>query len=242
MIIADDFGRDEECTHAIAEALATQRISGTSIMANARCFEAACDLAHARGFAHRVGVHLVFDEGPPLSREMRRYAGPDGNLAVRRTLAPLGRDLAQAVAAECSAQIERVLAAGIRPTHLDSHRHVHTAFPIGRLVVAAARRFGIPYVRPARNLLARSRYVHRAYKWFFNRYVASRVRTADYFGDIEDFYERGYRVPPGSLVECMIHLDASERGQACRRLLADEGFQTFVRRYELTFPTSAGVH
>lgn len=233
IITADDFGRDEACTAAIAESLVAGAVTATSIMANGSHFDEACAMIHTYGLADRIGVHLSLDEGPALSREMLRFCDSTGSLCVRRSLMPLGSALARALQAELAAQIERVLAAGIRPTHLDSHRHIHTAFPIGRLVVRMARRYGIPYVRPARNFAHRGSAAARAYKWMFNRYLASRVRTADYFGDIADFYDRGNELPTGRLIECMIHLDRSLRGIAGGRLLKDGGFLRFLENYEL---------
>jgi predicted glycoside hydrolase/deacetylase ChbG (UPF0249 family) len=240
IVTADDFGRDEACTVAIADSLAAGTLSATSIMANATHFEMACRLAHSRGLAARVGVHVVLDEGPPLSPEMCRFVDAQGNLCVSRKLRPLGSKLAAAIEAECAAQISRVVAAGIRPAHVDSHRHIHTVFPIGRIVVGVARDLGVPYVRPARNLTQRTKWTSSAYKWLFNRYVASRVRTADYFGDIEDFVAHDYRLPPSSLVECMVHLDDSPRGQSGRRLLESDEFRQLLRRYALVDHAAAG--
>ena len=127
---------------------------------------------------------------------------------------------------------EELLAAGIHPTHLDSHRHIHTAFPIGRLVVRLAKRYRIPYVRSARNLADRGG-IESAYKWMFNRYVASHVRTADHFGDIVDFYERRSDHAVPGVIECMTHLDDSPRGLDNRRLLENQEFLRFRQNYEL---------
>lgn len=233
IITADDFGRDAACTVAIAESLAAGTITATSIMANGAHFAHACTLVRANGLADRIGVHLSLDEGPPLSREMVPYVDSNGNLCVRRSLMPLGSRLAKAVEAELAAQIDRVIASGIRPSHLDSHRHMHTAFPIARVVVHLAQQYRIRYVRPARNLAGRGTVISKSYKRLFNRYLRSNVETADYFGDMVDFYRSGYACAPGALIECMIHLDESPRGLDGRRLLNSEAFIRFLDRYEL---------
>lgn len=233
IITADDFGRDEACTVAIADSLANGAITSASIMANGSHFRMACDLVRARKLAGRIGVHLSLDEGPALSSEMRPYADASGRLCLRRTLKPLGPELARAVEAELAAQIDRVIAAGIVPTHLDSHRHIHTAFPIGRLVVRLARHYRIPYVRCARTLTSGFGGATGVYKWMFNRYVAARVGTADHFGDIVDFYCRRHECVVPGVIECMTHLDDSPRGLDNRRLLASPEFQRFVANYEL---------
>ena len=236
IITADDYGRDEATTTAIAESLIHRHITSASIMANGSHFELACDLAHKHHLAGNIGVHLSLDEGPAVSPEMKPFTDAAGHLCIRRTLKPLGTRLARAIEAELRAQIDRVVAAGIRPMHLDSHRHIHTAFPIGRLVVGLAREYRIPYVRCARTVAARRRRVVGAYQWMFNRYVAARVRTADHFGDIVDFYDRrGQATMPG-LSECMTHLDDSPRGLTNRRLLTSRDFQAYLANYELVRP------
>jgi predicted glycoside hydrolase/deacetylase ChbG (UPF0249 family) len=240
IITADDFGRDESCTHAIADALRSGAITATSIMANGGCFALACQIAKHDGLAGRVGVHLVLDEGPALSPAMRRFTDQNGHLRVRRSIRPLGGALSQAVEAELTAQIEAVLAAGIVPTHLDSHRHIHTAWPIGRLVVKLARRFGVPYVRAARNLAARERPVANAYKWLFNRFIVSGVGTSDHFADIIEFYERPSAHSASGIIELMIHLDDTPRGLQQRQLLQDPDFRRFIGRYHIV--THADVH
>jgi predicted glycoside hydrolase/deacetylase ChbG (UPF0249 family) len=48
---------------------------------------------------------------------------------------------------ELTAQIERIRAAGITPTHLDAHKHVHAYPPVFAIVARLAARFGIPVVR-----------------------------------------------------------------------------------------------
>lgn len=230
LVTADDFGRDVVCTEAIARHLVAGNITATSIMANAAEFDRACRLAHSHGLDGKIGVHLVLDEGPPLSPQMRAFADASGNLCVRRSLKPLGVAMTQAVEAELTAQIERVIAAGIRPTHLDSHRHIHTVFPVGRVVVRLARRFGIRYVRPARTLGVRRRATSMAYKWLFNRFVASQVPTAACFGDIVDLWRNGGSEPVPGLTEVMVHLDDGEKSREGRELLDNPRFHELVRK------------
>jgi predicted glycoside hydrolase/deacetylase ChbG (UPF0249 family) len=183
---------------------------------------------------------VVFDEGPPVSEEMREHCGADGQLAVKRSLKIPPANLRRALEAEVAAQVERVVQAGIRPTHLDSHRHVHTVFPLGRIVVDVARRFGVRYVRPARNLVGSQPPLRAVYKWAFNRFVRARVATADYFCDIVDFVERGYPVRDGSLVELMAHLDGSERGARNQQLIDGPAFDELARRFRIVRHADAG--
>lgn len=239
IITADDFGRGEECTIAIANSLAGGEVTAASIMANASHFDLACEMTRAGDFSDRVGVHLCLDEGPALSQPMQHYADAHGELCLRRSLRPFTPRLAAAVEAELAAQIDRVIANGIQPVYLDSHRHIHTAYPIGRVVVKLAKRYQIAYVRPARNLAHRSGRLTGLYKAAFNRYLASQVKTADYFGDILDFYHQSGAGAQG-LIECMIHLDNDPRGLEGRHLLSNPTFKQFAQGYQLISHAQAG--
>ncbi|HMF77552.1 MAG TPA: ChbG/HpnK family deacetylase, partial [Bryobacteraceae bacterium] len=52
---------------------------------------------------------------------------------------------------EFRAQIEKCLNAGLRPTHLDSHQHVHALPSLFRLVIDLAREYGIAGIRLPRD-------------------------------------------------------------------------------------------
>ena len=57
------------------------------------------------------------------------------------------------------------------------------------------------------------------------------MSTSDRFGDITDLLDP--HPLPGALVECMVHLDDSERGHADRALLAGERLARVLEDYEL---------
>jgi predicted glycoside hydrolase/deacetylase ChbG (UPF0249 family) len=59
----------------------------------------------------------------------------------------LGRVSAAHVKKELRAQIEKVLAAGVVPTHLDSHKHVHALPVLGKMAIRLAREYRIPAIR-----------------------------------------------------------------------------------------------
>ena len=76
---------------------------------------------------------------------------PLGSL-TRRALAGVVR--ADEVRRECDAQIAALTRAGIRPTHLDSHRHAHALPGVLPAVLASARAAGIRIVRRPLDRLA----------------------------------------------------------------------------------------
>jgi predicted glycoside hydrolase/deacetylase ChbG (UPF0249 family) len=62
----------------------------------------------------------------------------------------VGRVRRTEVAAEWRAQVRRALDAGIRPTHLDSHQHLHVIPGLWSIASDLAREFSIPRLRRPR--------------------------------------------------------------------------------------------
>jgi predicted glycoside hydrolase/deacetylase ChbG (UPF0249 family) len=95
-------------------------------------------------------VHLNLSEGlsltgpiPGLTDDRGVFPGKEG---LRRVLA-VGEVGGEGLLREMAAQVERVLAAGLRPDHLDTHQHFFL-FPIATpLVMAVARAYGIRALR-----------------------------------------------------------------------------------------------
>ncbi len=234
VINADDFGKDDLVDQTILSNLCSGRVTSASIMPNGESFQKACEMVQTKNIANRIGVHLTLDEGVPLSEKMKGFTNIRGEMCLKRKLFINNRDLLAAVYCELRAQIEHVIKHGIIPSHLDSHRHFHVVFPISRIVIALAKEFGIPYVRIARNVACNYDIPARLYKLLFNIYLASRIRTTDHFTDLFDFYE-GFkdRCVIRGTIECMCHLDASERGVRDQALLRSLPFEQFISNYEL---------
>jgi chitin disaccharide deacetylase len=234
IINADDFGKDTSVTRAIMENLSAGRLTSASIMANGESFQEACAMVRDSKLTNKLGVHLVLDEGVPLSEEMRTFTNDDGQMCLKRKPFFIEQGVLSAVYSELRAQIESVITQGITPTHLDSHRHFHVSFSIARIMVALAKEFGIRHIRLARNLACHGAVHARVYKWFYNAYLSRRVVTTDRFTDLFAFYET-FRDASGlkGSVECMCHLDASERGLRDRAFLESVEFDYFASGYDL---------
>lgn len=150
VVNADDFGFSGGITAGILRAHREGIVTSTTIAANMpAAAEAVGRLTEAPDLG--VGVHLNVCQGPPISPEGAELAGADGLMgrsAVGLILACTARPrLLRAIEAEFDAQIRWVLAQGLRPTHLDSHRHVHAFSPIFRRVRALAKRYHIRWIR-----------------------------------------------------------------------------------------------
>ena len=149
---ADDFGLHRDIDRAIADGVARGRVTGLSLCANG----AAIDWTLARELAAvaDVGVHVTLVGEPWLTRAITFASWsrlvPWLALPGRRTM----------LEREVRAQVEAMLAHDVRPTHLDSHQHVHVMPTIWPTCAAVAAEFRIARIRvpatPSRALAKRS--------------------------------------------------------------------------------------
>jgi chitin disaccharide deacetylase len=139
IINADDFGFTRDVNTGIVEAHRNGVLTSTTLMANGDAFDHAVQLARETPSLD-IGCHLVLVQGRSLVTGRELPASPGGVIAalVARHLDVYG---------ELRAQVEKILGAGIRPTHLDSHKHTHIVPAIFRQIVRLAEEFKIPYVR-----------------------------------------------------------------------------------------------
>lgn len=153
---ADDLGWSPGVTDGILMAHRNGIVTSATLAANMPDAERAVALA-APEPALGVGIHLNVCQGRPMSDAGAKLADRDGlmrstgpGLIARCLYRPW---LISAALAECEAQIRWAMDHGVRPTHLDSHRHTHAFWPLFVGVVRLARRYGIPFVRWPREKL-----------------------------------------------------------------------------------------
>lgn len=139
IINADDFGFTRDVNAGIVHAHLNGVLTATTLMANGDAFNDAVRLA-AQTPSLDVGCHLVLVQGRSL---VTGRAFPE---KPRQLLSALLRRRMD-IYSELRAQIEKIVAAGIRPSHLDSHKHTHVVPAVFRAVVRLAEEFGIPFVR-----------------------------------------------------------------------------------------------
>jgi hopanoid biosynthesis associated protein HpnK len=152
IVNADDFGLTVKVNEAIIDGHSRGLISSTTLLANGEAFESAAALSRQ---APRlgIGIHWNLTEGKPvapgssipsLTNGEGFFARAPGGLS--RAIF-LGRVSMADIERELRAQIEKILAAGIAPTHLDSHKHVHALPALGKLAIRVAREYGIGAIR-----------------------------------------------------------------------------------------------
>jgi chitin disaccharide deacetylase len=139
VVNADDFGFTPDVNQGIVEAHRRGILTATTLMANGEAFEDALRLASETPTLD-IGCHLVLIGGRSL------ITGKLFPLGVRQLLAALARREIRPYE-ELAAQVRHILDAGIRPTHLDTHKHTHLAPPVLDAVARLAEEFGIRWVR-----------------------------------------------------------------------------------------------
>ncbi len=175
IVNADDLGLARGVTRGILELARQGIVTSTSLMVNMP--EALGALSAARETGLDVGLHLNICAGAPLSppERVRSLLGRDGRFATAGALSLrffTGRLRLDEVEWEWTAQIERFLATGARPSHLDSHNHLHAYQGLYSLAARLARRYGIRGLRRAyAGYLYQSRRIHA-----LNRVVGRRAR------------------------------------------------------------------
>lgn len=159
IVNADDFGLHESVNRGIQQAHQGGVVTSTSLMAGGAAFKDAVDRARACPELG-VGVHLTLVGARPVAPPSQVASLLDGHggfcssypLFLARALR--GGVRLTEVERELTAQIEKILRAGLVPSHLDSHQHLHVVPGIAAVVMRLARRFSIKALRiPAEPLL-----------------------------------------------------------------------------------------
>jgi len=159
IVNGDDFGLHPQVNRGILEAHRRGVLTSASVLAAGEAFEDAVAIAKQQPRLE-VGIHLALTQMRPCAPPQQVPDLVDGGgrfphdtAAVIRGIAT-GRIPGRQIEAEFRAQIERVRAAGLRISHLDSHQHVHMAPACARIVARLAREYAVPAVRLSREPLS----------------------------------------------------------------------------------------
>ena len=152
IVNADDLGWTDGVKRGIVEAFRHGIVTSTSLLANGAAFAGGVEAVRsAPGLG--VGVHLNLSDGPPVAapesvtsllNDAGELAGGPESLLLRRARGGLPLD---EVESEWNAQIQKVRDAGITPTHLDGHKHVHMLPGLFDVALRLAKRHEIGAIR-----------------------------------------------------------------------------------------------
>ncbi|MGA9837661.1 MAG: ChbG/HpnK family deacetylase [Gemmatimonadaceae bacterium] len=154
MVNADDFGLSPAVTAGILEAHAAGTVSSTSMMVHCPGWDDAAARARATSTLG-VGLHFNLLLGTPLTAaaSLRRPTGEFLSLGALARRALRGALRTDDIVAECEAQLAALAGAGIRVTHIDSHRHTHALPVVHGAVARVAVAHGLPLRRPVESPL-----------------------------------------------------------------------------------------
>jgi chitin disaccharide deacetylase len=153
IINADDFGVTCGVNRAIAELHRAGALTSATLMATGAAFDDAVAVASANPTLG-VGCHVTLTDGIPVSppQSISTLLGPDG-----KTFRPSLVDFVQAllrgkiseaeIEREALAQVEKLHAAGIKVTHLDTHKHTHLFPAVTRPLLRVAEHCSIRAIR-----------------------------------------------------------------------------------------------
>jgi hopanoid biosynthesis associated protein HpnK len=149
---ADDFGLTPGVNEGIVRAHRDGILSSTTLMANGLAFGDAVALAKENPKLG-VGCHLVLIGGRPVAPAEKVQSLIDRNGNLPSTLPGFvakvssGKIRKDEIATELRAQIEKIRAAGIEPTHVDTHKHTHAHPRVLSVVCQVAKECGISRIR-----------------------------------------------------------------------------------------------
>ena len=230
VINADDLGLCESVNSAVIRAHSQGVLTSATLMVNMDAAEQAVDMAKEAG-SLGIGLHLNLLEGRAVSDDpcVRVLLDGEGqfrhspmSLAIRSMLSGSVR---RAIAVEAEAQICRFLKFGLKPVHIDSHKHVHMLPMVYKTVVRLARKYNFSSLRycfepcwfgkgdisgiEAKDF-RRVRQVNASAK--FCRYLDKSLLVNDYLCGVlhtgrcdELFWEQLCGVLSGKIVEVMVH-------------------------------------
>ncbi len=156
VVTADDVGLHPGLTLGALKAHDEGIVTACSLVATGGAVDDAIDRLRDHPKLD-AGIHLTFVGERPLSppAKVPSLVGADGAfLPGFRAFAlryALGRIDPEEIEAELRRQIERLLAAGLRLVHANSHQHLHVLPRIFEIVLRLAAEYGIPWVRIPRD-------------------------------------------------------------------------------------------
>lgn len=152
IINADDFGLTPGVNRSVTELHEARALTSATLMATSNFFDEAVRLAHANP-SLEVGCHVVLVDGVPALPPAQISSLVTASGQFRDKLGRFAADLfmgslrAEEIEAEATAQIRRVQDAGLRVSHIDTHKHTHLFPRVLRPLLRAAQACGVPAIR-----------------------------------------------------------------------------------------------
>lgn len=143
IINADDFGYCKGVNYGIIEAYKNGILTSTTMMANMPGFEQALEL-HEQYPGLGIGIHLTLTTGRPILSNLKTIVDAEGNFRNQAYYKGSFIIDQQEIYDEWKAQIEKILATGIKPTHVDTHHHANLFSDFNDIYLKLADEYQLP--------------------------------------------------------------------------------------------------
>ena len=152
VVNADDFGITEGVSRAIIHCHEVGALRSTTLMVGMEAARFAVEQAKSHPDLG-VGLHFTLTLGRPVApvQEVASLLSANGEFRSRRQQEKAmltGKVSASHICLELKAQMQRFLDFGLKPTHIDSHQHIHMMPPVFDEAVRVAASMGIPLRMP----------------------------------------------------------------------------------------------
>lgn len=141
IVNADDFGISKGITLGIIEAHKMGIVTSTTLMCNMKDSEYAINIAKDNEKLG-VGIHLVLTAGYPLSNDVKSLIDMDGKFLKYDKLE--GSCNIDDIRKEFRCQMNKFLSFGLKPTHIDTHHHIHSMDKVFQVVKELALEYDLP--------------------------------------------------------------------------------------------------
>ncbi|AIS61462.1 carbohydrate deacetylase [Listeria ivanovii] len=145
---ADDFGISPGAVYGILDSYKRGVVKSTTLLANSPAFDLAVEVAKENPGLD-IGAHLTLTFGRPILQGLETLTDDDGRFRKNYTALESGLadvDMGE-VERELTAQIEKILAAGLMISHFDTHHSIEPLiYPVQHML---AEKYGVSLRRHA---------------------------------------------------------------------------------------------
>jgi len=194
IVNADDFGYSKGVNYGILEAHLNGIVNSTTMMMNMSGVDHAVEIAKCTPTLG-VGIHLVLTTGRPLCSDLTTIVDDEGKFQKPSFWLNQPNVNIEEVEREWDRQIQRFLFLGLKPTHLDSHHHIHMIPIIQPIISKLSQKYKLP-VRVSQN------------EKLEGVVPFTDILLHDFYGDhlpVDYFSRLSDRVSGDMLVEVMVH-------------------------------------
>lgn len=218
IVNADDFGANNKKNFAITQCFITGLINSASIITNMDGLQEAIELSRKNGFEDKIGLHVNLAEGKPLTNlSSTRLIDKDGffikNLVDKKFIY-LSRKEKQLIAHEIESQLNVLLSYGIKPTHINSHYHVHTLPWLAQIFIKISKKYKIK-LRLAQTWNENNNFLVPLYRAILNRvYSLNKINFSDKFETCLSYKSSEERLLKKKyVIEIMVHPDLNSKDE-----------------------------